>query len=201
MHKAILLDLGKVLVHFDFTVAYRALESICPYSAAEIPKRLSKTDLVQRLETGLIDPRDFVDQTSELLGLDVSFEEFRRIFGCIFAETLIPESLIEALARRYPLVLLSNTNALHFPLIQEKYGHILRYFHHHVLSHEVRAMKPNPEIYRAAVEAARCRPEECFYTDDIALFVQGAREFGIDAVQFESCTQLERELEKRRIHW
>ena len=37
MHKAIIFDLGKVLVHFDFTRAYRALEGICPYPAAEIP--------------------------------------------------------------------------------------------------------------------------------------------------------------------
>ena len=201
MHKAILLDLGKVLVHFDFTIAYRTLESLCPYTALEIPRRLSQTDLVRRLETGLIDPRDFVAQTSTLLDLHISYQEFCRIFGCIFAETLLPESLLEALALRYRLILLSNTNALHFPVLQEKYGHMLRHFHHQVLSHEVRAMKPSPEIYRAAVRAARCRPEECFYTDDIAAFVQAARDFGIDAVQFESCAQLERELRARGIRW
>jgi putative hydrolase of the HAD superfamily len=201
MHKAILLDLGKVLVHFDFTIAYRALESHCPHAAADIPKRLSETDLVSRLETGLIDPHDFYVQTSALLGLDVGYEEFSRIFSCIFTETLLPESLLESLALRYPLVLLSNTNAMHFPVLREKYGHMLRHFHHQVLSYEVRAMKPSPEIYRAAVEAARCRPEECFYTDDIAAYVRGARDFGIDAVQFESRAQLERELRERGIHW
>ena len=48
MHKAILFDLGKVLVHFDFHIAYRALENLCPYPAAEIQRRLASTDLVPR---------------------------------------------------------------------------------------------------------------------------------------------------------
>ena len=62
MHKAILLDLGKVLVHFDFRRAYQALEPLCPHAAEEIPRRLASTGLVERFETGLIEPRDFVEQ-------------------------------------------------------------------------------------------------------------------------------------------
>ena len=75
----------------------------------------------------------------------------------------------------------------------------LRHFHRLVLSHEVKAMKPQPEIYRAAIDAAQCRPEECFFTDDILEYVEGARRMGIDAVQFESRQQIERELTARGI--
>ena len=58
-------------------------------------------------------------------------------------------------------------------------------------------MKPDRAIFQAAVERAGCRPEECFFTDDIAAYVEGARSLGIDAVQFESREQLEREMEAR----
>ena len=61
MHKAILFDLGRVLIHFDFRRGYRALEGLCPYAAEEIPKRLAGSGLVERFETGLVEPRDFVD--------------------------------------------------------------------------------------------------------------------------------------------
>src|SRR5437660_5724252 len=44
MHKAIIFDLGKVLVHFDFKRGYQALEGLCAYPAAEIPKRIGTTD-------------------------------------------------------------------------------------------------------------------------------------------------------------
>ena len=96
---------------------------------------------------------------------------------------------------------LSNTNALHFEMLRESYGHLLRHFDDLVLSYEVRAMKPQPEIYQAAVECAGCLPEECFYTDDIAAYVAAARAMGIDGVQFHSCEQIEGELRARGIKW
>jgi glucose-1-phosphatase len=199
MYRAIIFDLGKVLVHFDFKRGYRELEGLCPYPAADIPKRLSKTRLVEEFETGLVEPRDFVTQLSAILDLQIDYDHFCRIWSCIFTDTLIPESMLAALASRYRLVLLSNTNAIHFQMIRENYGHLLRHFHELILSYEVKAMKPNPAIFQRAIEAAGCRPEECFYTDDIAAYIDAARALGIDAVQFESAEQIERELRARGI--
>ena len=98
-------------------------------------------------------------------------------------------------------VLVSNTNTLHFEMIRETYGHLLRHFDHLVLSYEVHAMKPQAEIFQAAVERAGCRPQECFYTDDIAAYIEAARRMGIDAVTFESRIQLEGEMRRRGIEW
>jgi len=200
MYKAIIFDLGKVLIHFDFKRGYRALEGLCPYPAAEIPKRIATTNLVERFETGLVEPHDFVTQFSRLLRLDVDYDRFCRIWSSIFSDTLVPESMLQGLAARYRLLLLSNTNAIHFEMIRASYP-LLRHFHDLILSYEVKAMKPRPEIYRAALERAGCRPEECFYTDDIAGYVEAARRFGIDAVQFQSAEQLQGELTARGIVW
>jgi FMN phosphatase YigB (HAD superfamily) len=199
-YKAIVFDLGKVLVNFDFKRGYRGLEGLCPYSASEIPRRLSTCDLVERFETGLIEPADFVARFSELLELDIGYDRFCQIWSCIFTESLVPESMLVGLAARYRLVMLSNTNALHFAMLRARYPQ-LRHFHELVLSYEVKAMKPRPEIFQAAIARAGCRPEECFYTDDIAAFVVAARAQGMDAVQFASVEQLERELESRGIQW
>jgi len=201
MHKAILFDLGKVLVHFDFSRGYRALEGLCPYPAAEIPKRIGASGLVERLETGLVEPHDFYEQFSRILDLRLEYSRFCEIWSCIFAQTLIPESLLAALAVRYRLVLLSNTNAIHFAALRETYGHLLRHFDDLVLSFEVKAMKPQPEIYQAAIDRAQCLPAECFYTDDIAAYVEAARQMGIDGVQFQSREQIEREMRDRGISW
>lgn len=201
MHKAVIFDLGRVLVNFDFKRGYRALEGHCSYAAAEIPKRLSTGNLVQRFETGLIEPHDFVTEMSGVLGLTMDYPQFCGIWSSIFTETLVPESMLEGLAARYRLILLSNTNAIHFEGLRETHRHLLRHFDSLVLSYEVKAMKPQPEIFHAALERAGCRPEECFYTDDIADYVQAAKEFGIDAVQFESLEQLQRDLRARDIHW
>ncbi len=200
-YKALIFDLGKTLVQFDFARGYRALEGLCPHPAAEIPRRLAGTGLVEKFETGLVEPRDFVEQMSGALELRVDYGRFCEIWGSIFLDTLVPDSLLEALHARYRLVLLSNTNALHFEFIRERYAPLLRHFDGFVLSYEVKSMKPQPGIYRAAIETAGCRAGECFYTDDIPAYVEGARAQGIDAVQFQDAAQLERDLLARGIRW
>jgi len=199
--KTVIFDLGKVLIPFDFSRGYRAMERFCDYPAAEIPKRIAATDLVHRFETGLVEPRDFVEQLSRMLDLRATYEQFCEIWSSIFLpETLVPESLLAGIGERYRLLVLSNTNAIHFAMVRQSYP-MLRHFHDLVLSYEVKAMKPSPAIYREAIARAQCRPEECFYTDDIPAYVEGARREGIDAVQFESCAQLERDLAARAIRW
>jgi len=200
MYKAIIFDLGRVLVDFDFERGFQALERFCPYDAAEIRRRIAATDLVERFETGLIEPPDFVAQLSGILGLDIDYAGFCKLWSSIFTDPLIPEAMLEGLAARYRLVLLSNTNVIHFEMIRENYP-MLRHFHERILSYEVHAMKPRCEIFQAALERCGCRPEECFYTDDIAAYVEAARRLGVDAVQFESLAQLERELKARGNRW
>ncbi len=201
MYKAVFLDLGRVLVHFDFKRGYEELERLCPYAAADIPRRIGATDLVNRFESGQIEPRDFVRELSGILDFDAGYDEFCRIWNTIFTEPLLPESMLQGLATRYKLILLSNTNAIHFGMLRETYRPLLRHFHHLVLSHEVGAMKPKPEIYRAALDCAGCAPEECFYTDDVPEFTLAARAHGIDAVLFQGRERLERDMEERGIEW
>lgn len=198
MIKAVIFDLGRVIVPFDFGRGYARIEARTGIPAAEVPVRIRHTGLVDLLESGQIDPRDFVQQISTALNLHCTYEEFCEIWSSIFLpDTLVPEDLLRGIAARYPLILLSNTNAIHFEMIRAP---LLRHFHAMVLSYEVGAMKPSPKIYAKAVEAAGHLPEECFFTDDVAEYVAGACLYGIDAVQFQSAAQIEAELRKR-IQW
>lgn len=200
MIQAIIFDLGRVIVPFDFRRGYARISALTGIPATEVPERIRPTGLVDQFESGQIEPHEFVRRISAVLDLHCSYETFCDIWSSIFLpDTLVPESLLRAIAARYRMVLLSNTNAIHFAMIREKYP-LLKHFHALVLSHEVGAMKPSPAIYARAVEAAGCLPEECFFTDDIPEYVEGARLFGIDAVQFESVAQIEAELRKR-ITW
>ncbi len=201
MIKAVIFDLGRVIVPFDFHRGYTRLEALCGIAAAEIPAKLAATGLVTRFESGDIEPRDFVQQLSAHLNLDTPYEKFCEIWSSIFLpETLVPEAMLQGIAAKYPLVLLSNTNAIHFEMVLENYR-LLRHFHSYVLSYKVRAMKPSPLIYQRAIEAAGCLPGECFFTDDIPAYVEGAKKQGIDAVQFQSAAQIEVELNNRGVYW
>jgi putative hydrolase of the HAD superfamily len=199
MIKTVIFDLGGVIVPFDFRRGYAKMEPLCSYPAAEIPERIRKTDLVTRFESGQIEPREFVAELGSLLDLKIGYEDFCSLWTGIFLpHTLIPDAFVEDLKSRYRLLLLSNTNAIHFEMIREKYP-ILRHFDRYVLSYRVGAMKPLPAIYEAALAEAQCRPEECIFTDDLLPYVEGARKAGLNAVQFLGYEQLRRDMREHGV--
>lgn len=199
MIKTIIFDLGGVIVPLDFKRGYLAMEALCGHRAADIPARISSTGLVPRFEMGLVQPEEFVQQISACLGLKTSFDEFCDLWGSIFPpETLIPEALLESLRQRYRLLLLSNTNSLHFSFIRKNYP-LLRHLDHFVLSYEVGSMKPSPEIYHAAIANSNCAANECFFIDDVADNVEAARREGMDATRFVSYEQLKDDFRHRAI--
>jgi glucose-1-phosphatase len=195
--KALIFDLGNVLVAFDFKRAYARLEPLTKCSTEDIRARLRSTGLVHRFETGQVAPEQFVEEFSRLLEFKTTYAEFCELWSCIFLPgTLIPESLVASLASRYRLVLLSNTNPIHFSMIQAGYP-ILAHFHDFILSHEVGATKPCKKIYEEAIRRSGCSAVECFFTDDMLVNVEAASALGMDAVQFLSAGQIESELRRR----
>jgi putative hydrolase of the HAD superfamily len=201
MIKTIIFDLGKVIVPFDFNRSYDRMAPLCNLTREQMRERLWGCDLVHRYETGQIESREFVQKVGDLLGFDPDYEQFCDMFTSIFLpETLVPDTFVEALGERHRLVLLSNTNEIHFNMIEGTYP-ILRHFDAYVLSHRVGATKPSPKIYEEAIRQAQCRPEECFFTDDIPAYIEGAKAAGIDAVQFENHEQIARELRARGVEW
>ena len=199
MIKTVIFDLGGVIVPLDFPRGYAAIEALSAYPAEEVPKRIGETGLVERLEKGQVEPEEFHRRICEALGMRVSFDEFRNLWSAIFPpHTLIPESLLESLRGRYGLLLLSNTNAIHFPFVEERYP-LLRHFDDFVLSYKVGIMKPDPGIYHAAVERSGRQSAECLFIDDVIENVESARREGLDATQFVGYEQLATDLQSRAI--
>ncbi len=54
-----------------------------------------------------------------------------------------------------------------------------------VFSFEVKAVKPEPEIYRCLCEKYGLNPEECLFTDDVPANVKGAQACGFQGIVFE----------------
>jgi putative hydrolase of the HAD superfamily len=201
MIKAVIFDLGQVVIPFDFRNWYARLEALTGMPASEIPARLRSTGLVTRFESGEIEPRDFAREVSGHLNLNTTYDQFCEIWSSIFLpHTLVGEEMLRGLASRYRLVLLSNTNVIHFEMVSRNYP-LLQHFHSRILSYEVKAMKPAPLIYEKAVEAAGCGASECFFADDMEENVAGAKRQGIDAVQFRFEAQIAEELRKRGVEW
>jgi putative hydrolase of the HAD superfamily len=199
--KAVIFDLGQVTIAIDMQRGYQALQPYCSRAPEEIAKLVRAAGIADPFECGQISPRDFVRRFCDAVGIELDYDRFCELWSTIFLPgSPLPEPLLEGLRRRYRLLALSNTNAIHFEGLLRSHP-ILRHFDGFVLSYEVGVMKPDPRIYQAAVQLAGCRAEECFFTDDIPEYVEGAREAGMKAAQFQSVAQLEGDLAAQGIEW
>ncbi len=197
--KTVIFDLGNVLVPFQPERGYTAFSAATGLSANEIAARLQKSTVYRDYESGQLSTAQFHAAMQDLLQIHVDLATLRVAWSAIFLpETATSEELIKALKRRYRLVLLSNTNELHFEWLRKHYP-LLDHFDAFTLSHEVQAMKPDSRIYEAALANAQCEASECFYTDDIRAYVEAARAHGIRAEQFTDEASLKTHLTKHGI--
>jgi putative hydrolase of the HAD superfamily len=101
--------------------------------------------------------------------------------------------LLDDIAKRADLVLLSTTDPLHVDCIRSRYG-FLEKFGRMVLSYEVGYAKPARQIFERAL--GLCAPgTPIIYFDDVAEYVAAARACGLPAEQFVDAARLRRDLE------
>ena len=67
------------------------------------------------------------------------------------------------------------------------------------LSFEVGVIKPSPEIYLMAARNLDRLPEQCLFIDDLDKNVKGAQAVGMEAVKFQSASQIRECLQHRGI--
>ncbi|MCG3176007.1 MAG: Alpha-D-glucose 1-phosphate phosphatase YihX [Candidatus Omnitrophica bacterium] len=194
-YKAVLFDLGNVLLAFDFTPAFRTLSRHTDLGPAEIEGYFIQSGLEVLYDGGKITTRRFFAEVSKALGLRIGYARFRSIWNDIFTPIRPTIRILRRLkARGHRLVLISNTNEMHYRHIRATYD-ILAPFDRILLSYREKIRKPDPRIYRRACEACRARPEEIFYIDDRADLTQAARALGFKVHTYHNDpARLERDL-------
>jgi hypothetical protein len=74
--QAVVFDLGKVLLDFDYGILARRMASQSSISAEEILRVVNQTPLLHRYETGLISDREFYEAVVTATGFRGTEEEF-----------------------------------------------------------------------------------------------------------------------------
>ncbi len=181
--EAFLFDIGKVIIHFDFSKTVAAIGDRCNNMPVEEILG-SVTDLTQELEIGKIQPQEFVERVTDRVGFTGQPEELIGAFEDVFELNQPMVDFIEARHREdFPLYLLSNTNGIHVPFFSREYE-VFSLFSGAVYSHEVGLMKPDPAIFQIAIENFSLNPEKTVYTDDLAGNCQTARKVGFQTIEY-----------------
>lgn len=184
MIRTFLFDMGNVLTRFSHGTMCQQIGQLCDLSGEATHELLIDSGLQWEFERGRITEVEFRDQLSDLVGRPLDLDELRRASSDIFDPILEMRPVIQSLKLQgYRLVLLSNTTVSHFDWIKGRYDFLIP-FDHCIVSFEAGAMKPDPPIYEAALQAIHCDPHEAFYTDDIPEYVVKGREYGFQAEVF-----------------
>jgi putative hydrolase of the HAD superfamily len=193
-------DLGNVLATFTVERMLRQVHALCGVNEDRLRRVFFDEGLQKDYETGRIDSREFHERFCASAGTRPDADALRHAASDIFElnTPIVPIIASLALGRR-PMGILSNTCEAHWRHCCGRFAMLGDLFDRYVLSYEVGAMKPDPRIFEHAVELAGCAPAEIFYTDDLPGHIEGARQVGLDAVQFTTAAALAEQLRQRGV--
>jgi 2-haloacid dehalogenase len=197
--KAVVFDLGGVLIDWDPRYLYRKLladeeaveeflATVCtPEWNAELdrgrPFAEGVAELVERHPAQAAAITAYHERWPEMLGGEVP--------GAVAV-------LADLRAAGVPLYALTNWSAETFAITRGRFA-FLEWFDGVVLSGQERVIKPDPRIFRLLADRFGLDPETTFYVDDSEANVAAARALGFDAVRFTGPERLRRDLEARRL--
>ncbi|MGZ5440983.1 MAG: HAD family hydrolase [Thermoanaerobaculia bacterium] len=190
-----LFDLGNTLIKLAYE---RVLERVCRSAALkrdELLELLEEPGGYRDMERGAVTFREFYEFIADKAGYRGSLHDFREIWSDFFDGPIVgSEDLLDRIRAKYRVAFLSNSNEVHAELIPRRFSTLFRKDDRFVFSHRFRVAKPDPEIFRRALEVMGTLPQHVVFVDDLMENVLAARSEGMRAFQFIDAEQLRREL-------
>lgn len=164
--EAVVFDLGKVLVDFDYSIATRRIAARSTRPPADLQHFIDHSPLLFRYETGLMTREQFYSEIRELTGFLGEQDEFGQFFADIFSPMDDMIGLHAALrAEKIPTFIFSNTNDLAIAHIRRNFPFFAN-FDGYVLSYEHGSMKPDGKLYEVVERLTGRKGAQILYLDD-----------------------------------
>ena len=201
--KAIVFDLGGVVVDLDFSNFYNRIITQSPLNKPQTPIMLEFFRQSDIYHQGNMSDDEFYQLACDLLQVCMlSQSEFFNAFNSIISG-YNPE-VVEIIKKireinRYKLLALSNVNASHWDYVLSKKWEFINYFDELILSHEIHLVKPDPKVFNYTIKKAGCKPKQIVFIDDGLNNVRSATELGIIGIKYINKDELIEELKNLRI--
>jgi len=168
MVKAVVFDLGKVLVDFDYLIAARRIAARSRMSPEQLMRFLGRSPGLLDYEKGRLTRQQFFDEIRAATGFAGDLAEFAVAFADIFVEIEPMVELHAALRQRgFATFVFSNTNDLAFDHIRRTFPFFSN-FDAYILSYEHGVLKPDAALYEVLERQSGRRGAEILYLDDRA---------------------------------
>ena len=190
-----LFDLGNTLIKLAYERVLENVRRSATLTRDELVAILEEPGGYRDMERGAITFREFYEFIVDKAGYRGSLHAFREIWSDFFDGPIAgSEDLLDRIRAKYRVAFLSNSNEVHAELIPRRFSTLFRKDDRFVFSHRFRVAKPDPEIFRRALEVLGALPQNVVFVDDLIENVLAARSEGIRSFQFVDAQQLRREL-------
>jgi epoxide hydrolase-like predicted phosphatase len=182
--KAVIFDVGGVLIHVTDESGRRKWEARLDLTAGQLAHEVFTSPVSWRAMIGLATAADVWMEVACLYRLNAS--EVRELAHDVFVGEAVDEQMVafvRTLRPRYKTALLTNAWPEARQSLQERRG-LGDVSDMLILSCEERLVKPDTRIYALAAERLGVTPRETLFVDDYPPNLEGARDAGMQALQF-----------------
>lgn len=200
--KAIIFDMGGVLVDLDIEDCKRAFKEYLGYEKIdELIDPCHQKGIYGDLEEGKLSGDEFRKLVlAESRPGSVAEDVDRAMWHILTGIEPYKAQLLKRLSESYDLYLLSNNNEVCLPRSRAMFAEagtpMETLFKKCFYSFEMKALKPSETFYKAVVAEIGLPAEQMFFIDDSQKNVDGAIAAGLPAVYYQPGTDLEALIEK-----
>ena len=192
-----LFDLGNTLIKLAYERVIENIRRDATITRDELVELLEEPGGYRDMERGAVSFWEFYDFMCDKAGYRGSIRDFHAIWSDFFDGTISgAEVLLDRVRAKYRVAFLSNSNEVHAEVIPKQFASIFRRDDRFIFSHRFKVAKPDPEIFRRALEVLGALPTHVVFVDDLLENVNAARSIGMTAYQFIDTLTLTRELER-----
>jgi glucose-1-phosphatase len=191
-----LFDLGNTLIKLAYERVIENIRRDTSISRDSLVALLEQSGGYRDLERGEVSFAEFYDFLVERAGYRASIAELRTVW-CDFFDGPVDgiEELLDRVREQYRVAFLSNSNEVHAELIPRRFATLFDRDDRFIFSYRFRVAKPDPRMFKRALEVIGSLPQHVVFVDDLIENVMAARACGMQAFLFTTSEVLARELE------
>lgn len=187
-YEAIIFDLGGVIINLDYKKTEEEFKRLFGTDFSEIYSKQSQTDIFNKLETGHISEKQFVEAMQKSSKTEIESQAIISAWNAMLLD--IPKErieLLEKIGKEKRIFLLSNTNEIHkkafdkIVLETHKMEGLEPFFEKAYFSHLVGMRKPHTEIFEFVIKENKLNPQKTLFIDDSPQHIEGAIKAGLNA--------------------
>ena len=184
-YKAIIFDLGGVVLNIDYLLTINQFEKLGVENASDFYSKKVQDSIFDKVEVGEINSKEFMEALKKKCN-NTDLEQVENAWNAMLSD--LPQNrltLIKKLKNKYKIFLLSNTNEIHMQALQNKIGEetwveFSALFDKMYLSFEIGFRKPDKSAFKIILKENNLKPNEVLFIDDSPQHIETAERLGMN---------------------